>query len=121
PFLDSRLHSVRQRLMLLGSTAVMLAIVAGLGAFIGWGTSGFLIDIVPALSEDRNLIQSSELPGSDWWYRQQVDVSTEEVEINDQLLTAYLITKNSADSWARLQQIVSLEPASSYTASTWIH
>lgn len=121
PFLDSQLRSVRQRLMLLGTTAVMLAVVAGLGAFIGWGTSGFLIDIVPALSDERNLIQSSELPSSDWWYRQQVDVSTEEVKIDDQLLTAYLITKKSADSWARLQQIVSLEPSSSYTVSTWIH
>ena len=59
-------RKLTRRLPELGLFLLMLALVAGLGAPLGWGRLGFLLDIAPNLSSTTNLVQGSEIANGDW-------------------------------------------------------
>lgn len=119
PFTDKVFRS-SQRIWALLATVVMLVIVSLLGVVSGWGRAGFLIDLVPGSSGNHNLIQSSEIPQSSWWFKTGVEATSEAVVLQEAELTSYRITKITSPGWSRLQQVVSLNSGETYTVSTWV-
>ena len=112
-------RSSRSRLLELGLLGFMLVIAAGLGPLFGWGRSGFLLDIIPA-GETRNLVQGSEVAGGDWWDATRVSVAASDATVAGETLTAYEVTKQGAQSWLRLQQVVPIRSGQPYTLSAWV-
>lgn len=100
--------------------AVMLALTAGLGPWLGWGRVGFLVDVVPTNGSASNLIQGSEIPYGDWWDPMGVEVDASTVTLGGDAYTAYTLTKLESEGWRRLQQVVRLAPQEPYTISAWI-
>lgn len=119
PFVDPAIRR-SQRIMAFAATLGVLLIVSLLGVVSGWGRAGFLIDLVPRSSSNANLIQSSEIPHSSWWFHQGVTVSSSTIELQGEALTSYSVAKENSNSWSRLQQVVSLSPGQDYTVSAWI-
>lgn len=119
-FVRKQHASAASRWSLAALLVVMLAIAAGLGPLLGWGRVGFLVDVIPASSSAKNLIQGSEIAVGDWWDAMGVTVTADEVVLMGEPLTSYTVTKTGSESWLRLQQIVPLEPNQSYTVSTWL-
>ena len=107
----------------LAETAVligMLAIAAGFGPLLGWGQTGFLLDILPSTGSTQNLVQGSEILNGDWWNRMGVQVNPASTFIGDKELTSYTVTKVAPESWQRLQQIIPLSAGTTYTVSAWL-
>jgi Undecaprenyl-phosphate galactose phosphotransferase WbaP len=98
----------------------MLAVAAGFGPLLGWGRTGFLLDILPPTEATRNLVHGSEILNGDWWDRMGVQVDPIIVSLGDQELTSFTVTKVAPESWHRLQQIVPLSAGTTYTVSVWL-
>ncbi len=110
----------RRRLVTGASIVTILVGVALLGPLFGWGNAGFLIDVAPAPSEDKNLLQGTEVVSGDWWSAVGVSVDDHPMTFSDAPLTGYLIRKTKPDAPARLQQVVSLTRGEAYTVSLWL-
>ncbi|MEZ4633168.1 MAG: undecaprenyl-phosphate galactose phosphotransferase WbaP [Deinococcales bacterium] len=98
---------------------VMLFITSGLGAKLGWGQLGFLLDIAPS-SPSTNILQGTEIAQGDWWISTGVRYESMSIEIEEQNLHGYAIYKTEANTWQRLQQIIPLDKGQAYTMSVWL-
>lgn len=94
----------------------MTLLVSGVAPWLGLGRTGFLTDFVPPQAS-ANLFRGTEIAKGDWWYPLGVEFSGQRAVIGDQERTTLSVTKVSEDSWARLQQAVTLEPGETYTLS----
>ena len=99
--------------------ALMLLLATGLGSLVGVGRPGFLIAAAPG-ERSPNLFRATEAPGGDWWDPLQVRYSTQSVLIGGETRMGFVLTKTGPDPWARLQQIVTLQPSEVYTLSAAI-
>ncbi|HEX7003857.1 MAG TPA: undecaprenyl-phosphate galactose phosphotransferase WbaP [Trueperaceae bacterium] len=99
--------------------ALMLVVTAGLGSLLGWGHFGFLLDITPA-SENRNMLQGTEIPGGAWWFEQGAERSEGSATIDGIEYSVFEVWKTEPEGWRRLQQVVPIEPRTPYTLSGWI-
>ncbi len=113
-------RSYRSYLTEIGMMLAMLAIAAGLGPALGWGNVGFLVDLLPSSEQSQNLFQGSEIASGDWWDPMGVSVETASVTIAGRTLTSYNVAKTAPEPWRRLQQVVTLDPDTSYTLSVWV-
>lgn len=112
-------RSRRRRIAEIGVAAFILALTSGLGSYFGWGRFGFLLDVAPS-SNSYNLVPGSEIANGDWWDKTGVLVSSSNVMIGGNELTAYYVTKKNADNWLRLQQVIPITSGETYTVSAWI-
>ena len=110
------LKSYLPELLLIG---VMLVGVAGIGSFLGWGRTGFLLDVSPDFGLRTNLVRGSESPAGDWWDARGVSVKTDQVDLG-QPLTRYDVSKTDSAGWHRLQQVIPIERNVPYTLSVWL-
>lgn len=98
--------------------ALMLVAASGLGEALGLGRPGFRLDVVPP-STGANIFRGTEAFG-EWWYPLGVTVSDGPVQIGQVERTGFTVTKVDEASYARLQQIVELQPGREYVlAVTW--
>lgn len=114
-------RSLRHRFAELGLIAVMLAIAAGLGPLLGWGRVGFLVDVIPAPEGIKNMVQGSEIARGDWWDDTWVEVESGQAVIGGRELTTYHVTKEGAEGWLRLQQVIPISANTPYTVSVWLN
>src|SRR5690625_3516977 len=120
PLVDTSMHIARRIPRFYGVMAVLLVTLAGLGTLLGWGRTGFLVDVVPLPTSEHNLIQASEFPESDLWSGYGVAVTPGELEFPEQTITSMTVTKEEPAGWVRLQQVIDLETGVPYTASAWM-
>ena len=78
------------------------------------------MDLAPAARTSVNVLQGSEIPEGAWWDTLGVRVETERVTLAGQERTSYHLTKETPESWGRLQQVVPLLPNTPYTVSAWV-
>src|SRR5690625_162821 len=114
---SNSMHGARRIPRFYGVMAVLLVTLAGLGTLLGWGRTGFLVDVVPLPTSEHNLIQASEFPESDLWSGYGVAVTPGELEFPEQTITSMTVTKEEPAGWVRLQQVIDLETGVPYTAS----
>lgn len=95
---------------------LMLLLASGLFYQFGLGRTGFLTAFAPGQAE-ANLFRGSEVVDGDWWYPLGVSLVGTTVDIGGVQRTGYTVTKLTQDPWARLQQIVTLQPGTTYTLS----
>lgn len=95
---------------------LMALLVSGVPAWFGLGRTGFLTDLVPS-GDDTNLFRGTEVANGDWWFPLGVTYTGHHALINGVERAAIVVTKVSSDSWARLQQAVTLDPGETYTLS----
>lgn len=101
--------------------AVMVAVVAGAGAYVGIGRSGYLTDLVRTEERPANLFRGSEMATGDWWYQLGVELSPTPATVEGQPRTGLVVRKVWTEPWSRLQQIVTLQPDTSYVLSAaWL-
>ena len=96
--------------------AVMFLLASGLLAPLGVGRTGFLTSFQPAPA-DANLFRGTEVVDGDWWLPLGVSYSGSTLDVEGMTRSAIIVTKRSTDNWARLQQVVMLEPEQTYTLS----
>src|SRR5690625_285893 len=120
PIIDKSMRIARRIPRYYALTATLLVVLAGLGTLLGWGRTGFLVDVVQLPTSEHNLIQTSEFPESDMWSSYGVKVTLGELELPEQTITSMTITKEEPAAWVRLQQVVDLEAGVPYTASAWM-
>ncbi len=113
-------RSWRSRAAEISLVSLMLLVAAGLGPQFGWGRVGLLVDLAPAARTSVNVLQGSEIPEGAWWDTLGVRVETERVTLAGQERTSYHLTKETPESWGRLQQVVPLLPNTPYTVSAWV-
>lgn len=99
---------------------MMAVVVSGLPSLVGIGRTGFLTDFAPQ-PEDANLFRGTEIAPGDWWFPLGVSYRSELVNFEGQERRVYAVTKDWTESWSRLQQAVTLEPAETYTLSAVVH
>ena len=99
--------------------ALMLVLASGLGAMIGIGRGGFLVETVGTTST-QNHFRGTEVGAGDWWQPLQVHYATRPVRVDGASRTGFVVTKTGRDEWARLQQLVTLRPGMQYTLSAAI-
>jgi lipopolysaccharide/colanic/teichoic acid biosynthesis glycosyltransferase len=95
---------------------VVTLVASGLGSFIGLGRVGFVTDLAPG-TRGPNLFRGSEVVAGDWWHHLGVHVEAARVVVDGVSRTGFRVTKVEPASWARLQQVVRLEPGAVYTLS----
>src|SRR5690625_715296 len=120
PLVDTSMRQARRIPRYYMFISALLLVLAGLGTLLGWGRTGFLVDVIQLPTSERNLIQSSEFPDTEVWYSYGVSITTDELKLPDQTLTSMTVIKDDADGWVRLQQVVDLEAGTPYTASAWM-
>src|SRR5690625_823102 len=64
PLVDRHIRGGRRTVRYYGIIALLMVFLAGLGSLLGWGRVGFLVDVVPVPTTEKNLIQTSEIPES---------------------------------------------------------
>lgn len=96
--------------------AVVSVIVVGLGATLGVGRTGFLTEVV-AGTTGPNVFRGTEVAAGDWWLPLGVSYTSGSATIDGEERTTFAVTKTWTEAWARLQQVVKLEPGRSYTLS----
>lgn len=96
--------------------ALMTAVVLGLTSLVGLGRIGFLTDFAPQDIE-ANVFRGTEIAAGDWWFPLGIEYTTSTLQIEGSQRTSFQVTKVWAESWARLQQAVSLVPGETYTLS----
>jgi Undecaprenyl-phosphate galactose phosphotransferase WbaP len=96
--------------------AVMLVLVTGLGGLLGLGRPGFLVDVARE-GASPNLFRGTEAVDGDWWHALQVRYVSQPVQVAGTPRTGFRVSKTGSDPWARLQQLVTLEPGKTYTLS----
>lgn len=120
PALDTTMREKRDLVRYYGMVTILLVALAGLGGLLGWGRTGFLVDVVALPSSETNLVQSSEFPESDYWFSHGVTVDSGSVTINETVMNLYRVSKIDTDPWVRLQQVIDIESGQPFTASVWI-
>jgi hypothetical protein len=96
---------------------VVIAVIAsGLGAQVGIGRPGFLTAVTDR-ERQVNLFRGTEFLAGDWWNALGVRAATSQVTVDGTPRTGFLVTKASSDSWARLQQVVTIQPDITYNLS----
>ena len=113
-------RSWRSRAFEVGLVCLMLLVAAGIGLQLGWGRAGLLVDLAPSANTSVNLLQGSESPEGAWWDTLGVRAETGRVTLAGQERVAYHLTKETPESWGRLQQVAPLTPNTPYTVSTWV-
>jgi len=96
--------------------ALILLFAAGGLNQLGLGRTGFLTAFAPS-DGDANLFRGTEVIDGDWWYSLGVTVVGTTVEVGDNQRTGLTVTKQWREPWARLQQVVTIEPEQVYTLS----
>lgn len=98
---------------------LMTGVVFGLTAYLGLGRIGFLTDFAP---QDRatNMFRGTEISAGDWWFPLGIDYSTNTLSVEGTQRTSFAVTKEWSESWARLQQAVTLSPGETYTLSATV-
>ena len=98
---------------------VMLAVASGVTSIVGLGQTGFRLDVI-APPTGSNLFRATEAPVGEWWFPLGVEVEAETVTVGGVTRTGYRVTKSGTESYARLQQIVELQPDTTYVlAVAW--
>lgn len=98
----------------------MLMLASGLLNPLGIGRSGFLTTFAPS-SQEANLFRGTEVVKGDWWYDLGVSVVGTNVVIDGVERAGLTVTKRWEEPWARLQQVVTLQPGQTYTLSAaWL-
>lgn len=100
--------------------ALMLFLISGLAATLGLGRTGFLTDFVPQ-GEGENHFRGTEVRQGDWWFPLGVTFTTDDLTVNGQKRISFVVTKDWAEPWSRLQQAVTLTPGETYTLSALIN
>lgn len=95
---------------------VMAVVAAGVTTSLGAGRTGFRVDLTETGAAS-NLFRGVEAPAGDWWYPLEVRFDGAAGTVGGEPRTVYAVTKVGADPFARLQQIVRLEPGRSYVLS----
>ena len=113
-------RSWRSRVAEVSLVSLMLLVAAGIGPQLGWGRVGLLVDLAPVTNPSVNLLQGSESPEGDWWDTLGVRAKVERVALAGQERVSYHLTKETPESWGRLQQVVPLLPNTPYTVSAWV-
>lgn len=96
--------------------ALMVVVATGVTTSLGTGRTGFRVDLT-ADGASVNLFRGVEAPSGDWWYPLEVRFAAAPGVVGGEARTVYEVTKQGADPFARLQQIVRLEPGRSYVLS----
>lgn len=93
-------------------------LLIGVGAFnsLGLGRTGFVTALAPGTS-DVNLLRGTEIAEGDWWYPLGVGYVATPLYVEGQPRTGMTVTKQWTEPWARLQQVVTLKPQTTYTLS----
>ena len=94
----------------------MLLLASGALNFVGLGRTGFLTEVTSA-HDNPNVFRGSEVAAGDWWYPLGVAVSPSLVVVEGVPRTGLAVTKQWSEPWARLQQVVTLQPDTTYTLS----
>ncbi len=116
-FAGSRSRSTVGRVVEWVLFALVLATVGGLGPVVGLGRTGFLTSFVSG-SSGPNIFRGTEIGDADWWHSLGVRYETRAVDVEGQARTGFVVTKVSPEPWSRLQQVVTLEPSTTYTLGT---
>src|SRR5690606_4918373 len=95
---------------------IMVLLASGFFFQFGLGRTGFLTAFAPGEAQ-ANLFRGTEDADGDWWYPLGVSVVATPVDIGGEKRTGYTVTKRADDPWARLQQVVTLNPGTTYTLS----
>jgi Undecaprenyl-phosphate galactose phosphotransferase WbaP len=95
---------------------LMTAVVFGLTSLVGLGRIGFLTDFAPKDSTT-NIFRGTEISVGDWWFPLGIDYTTGYLDVEGTPRTSFVVTKEWTESWARLQQAVTLSPGETYTLS----
>ena len=95
---------------------VMAVVATGLTTTLGTGRTGFRVDLTEAGSGS-NLFRGVEAPTGDWWHPLEVRFVGAPGVVGGAPRTVYAVTKVGVDPFARLQQIVRLEPGRGYVLS----
>jgi Undecaprenyl-phosphate galactose phosphotransferase WbaP len=95
---------------------VMAVVATGLTTTLGTGRTGFRVDLTEAGSVS-NLFRGVEAPTGDWWHPLEVTFDGAPGTVGGEPRMIYDVTKVGADPFARLQQIVRLEPGRGYVLS----
>lgn len=120
PLVDPSMQQARRIPRFYALMAILLVVLSALGTLLGWGRTGFLVDVVRLPTSELNLIQASEIPESNIWYRYGVVVEPGELESVGLPFTRIAVTKEDRAGWVRLQQVVEIEAGQPYTASAWM-
>ncbi len=96
--------------------ASMLLLASGALNSVGLGRTGFLTEITRA-EDNSNVFRGTEVAAGDWWYPLGVAVSPSLVVVEGVPRTGLAVTKQWSEPWARLQQVVTLQPGTTYTLS----
>lgn len=94
----------------------MLVLALGLLKPLGLGRTGFLTAFVPG-EQEANLFRGTEVVRGDWWYDLGVSVVGTNVLVDGVERAGLTVTKRWQEPWARLQQVLTLEPGQTYTLS----
>ena len=99
--------------------ALMLAVATGLTTLVGLGRTGYRLDVVTPAAGG-NLFRGTEAAAGEWWYPLGVEVEAVPTTVDGVDRTGYRVTKTVPESFARLQQIVELQPGAAYVlAVAW--
>lgn len=102
-----------------GLVALMLLVASGLGDAVGLGRTGFRLDLTTPVA-GANLFRGTEVAGGEWWYPLGVRVTPTPVRVDGVERTGYAVEKAAPEPWSRLQQIVELQPGTTYVlAVAW--
>ena len=95
---------------------VMVLFVTGAFGRLGLGRTGFLTDLTQP-TQTSNLFRGTEVIDGDWWYPLGVSASATNVNVAGTARSGLTVTKQWNEPWARLQQIVTLQPGETYNLS----
>lgn len=95
---------------------LMLLLASGALSSLGVGRTGFLTEVTRA-SDNPNVFRGTEVAEADWWYPLGVDVAKSLVVVDGAPRNALAVSKTWTEPWARLQQVVTLQPGETYTLS----
>ena len=99
---------------------VLLLLAVGALNPLGLGRTGFLTAFVPG-QQAANMFRGTEVAQGDWWYELGVTVVGTNVVVDGVERAGLTVTKRWEDPWARLQQVITLQPGLTYTISAAWH
>ena len=105
------------RLLEWTTIAIMVVLATGVGGLLGVGRPGFLVDVAGSAASP-NLFRGTEAAAGDWWHPLDVRYTSQPILVEGQARTAFTVTKSDTTPYARLQQVVTLQPGETYVLST---
>jgi Undecaprenyl-phosphate galactose phosphotransferase WbaP len=99
-----------------GIIIVVAIISSGVAAHLGLGRPGFVTDIA-RLAAGGNLLRGTEVAVGDWWHALGVSARGGEGVVDGVHRAVHHVTKDWPEPWSRLQQVVVLQPGTTYTLS----